>query len=137
MGGWQFSASPYTYHYGYSEDHKPVYAVALTFTDEEGWQVGISPFSNSFGQPSVYAFGGRKYLAPFGWERWYWQWTAGILYGYVGQYKNKVPLNYNGFSPGFVPTIGYQITENVSGQLNFLGTSALMFSLVFNLPDFK
>jgi hypothetical protein len=57
-------------------------------------------FSNSFGQPSAYAFAGQRYLDPFGFENWYLQWTAGLLYGYVGEYEDKVPLNYKGFSPG-------------------------------------
>ena len=25
--------------------------------------------------------------------------NAGLLYGYLGEYKKRVPLNYNGFSP--------------------------------------
>jgi hypothetical protein len=97
------------------------------------WIAGGSVFSNSFGQPSAYLFAGQRYANPFGWDRWYLQWNAGLLYGYVGKYKNKVPLNYNGFSPGFVPGIGYRFTDRIYGELDLLGDSALMFTMVFPL----
>jgi hypothetical protein len=54
--------------------------------------------------------------------------TAGILYGYVGQYKDKVPLNHGGFSPAIIPSIGYRLTEHDSVQVKVLGTAGLMFS---------
>jgi phage major head subunit gpT-like protein len=54
--------------------------------------------------------------------------TAGILYGYVGQYKDKVPLNHGGFSPAIIPSIGYRLTERDSVQVKVLGTAGLMFS---------
>jgi hypothetical protein len=131
--GWDLVVSPYTYHFHPSDEHKPVYAVTLDKGLEGYWLVGGSLFSNSFGQPSAYVFAGQRYISPFGWDKWYLQWTAGVLYGYVGQYKNKVPLNYKGFSPGFVPSLGYQFTERIHGELDLLGNSALMFSLVFPL----
>ena len=101
---------------------------------EDRWLAGGVVFSNSFGQPSAYLYGGQRYLNPFGYEKWYLQWTAGLLYGYVGEFKDKVPFNYKGFSPGFVPSVGYQFTDKISGELDLLGNSALMFTLVFPLP---
>jgi hypothetical protein len=132
--GWELSFSPYTYHFSYSADHKPVVQLGLLKGLEGYWIAGGAVFSNSFGQPSAYAFAGQRYVEPFGWEKWYLQWTAGVLYGYVGQYKDKVPYNYKGFSPGVVPSIGYQFTDRVYGELDLLGNSALMFTLVFPLP---
>lgn len=133
--GWELVVSPYTYHFHPSDEHKPVFAVTLYKGLEGYWMAGGSAFSNSFGQPSAYAFVGQRYISPFGWDRWYLQWTAGVLYGYVGQFKDKVPFNYKGFSPGFVPSVGYQFSENVYGELDLLGNSALMFSLVFPLSN--
>ena len=132
--GWEINFSPYTYHFTYSAEHKPVVALGLSKGLEDRWTAGTVLFSNSFGQPSIYIFGGQRYVNPFGWDKWYLQWNAGLLYGYVGQYKNKVPLNYKGFSPGFVPSVGYQFTDRIYGELDLLGNSALMFTLVFPIP---
>ncbi len=132
--GWDLIFSPYTYHYSYSPDHKPVVLLGLTKGLEGRWMAGGTVFSNSFGQPSVFLFGGQRYVNPFGFENWYLQWTAGLLYGYVGEYQDKVPYNYNGFSPGLVASIGYQFNKYVYTELDVLGGAGLMFSLVFPLP---
>jgi hypothetical protein len=132
--GWELSFSPYTYHFHPSSEHKPVVQLGLLKGLEDRWLAGGAVFSNSFGQPSAYIFGGQRYVNPFGWDKWYLQWNAGLLYGYVGQYKDKVPFNYKGFSPGFVPSIGYQFTDRIYGELDLLGNSALMFTLVFPIP---
>ncbi|RZU02357.1 hypothetical protein [Rivibacter subsaxonicus] len=125
--------SPYTLHFSPSPDHQNVYLLGAAAVRADGWMAGGAYFSNSFGQPTVYAFVGRKYLEPFGWERVYWTWTAGILYGYVDDYRDEVPFNVRGFSPGFVPTVGYMLTPRTSVQVAILGTAGLMFSLVFDL----
>jgi hypothetical protein len=44
-----------------------------------------------------------------------------------------VPLNYKGWSPGAVLSVGWQLTPTWSGQLNFLGNSALMFQFSADL----
>jgi tetratricopeptide (TPR) repeat protein len=132
--GWDLIFSPYTFHFNPDKDHKPVVAIGLLKGLEGRWLAGGAVFSNSFGQPSAYAFAGQRYLDPFGFENWYLQWTAGLLYGYVGEYEDKVPLNYKGFSPGFVPSLGYRFSKRIYGQLDLLGTSALMFTIVAPLP---
>jgi hypothetical protein len=125
--------SPYALHFSPSPEHRNVYLLGAAAVRADGWLAGGAYFSNSFGQPSVYAFVGRKYVEPFGWERIYWTWTAGLLYGYVGPYKDKVPFNHNGFSPGFVPTVGYMLDARTSAQVALLGNSGLMFSVVYDL----
>ena len=52
-----------------------------------------------------------------------------------GEYKDKVPLNFNGLSPAFVPSIGYQINDRWASRLSFLGTNALMFQFSYMLPQ--
>jgi len=132
--GWDLIFSPYTVHYSSSDDHKPVVLLGLVKGLEGRWLAGAAAFSNSFGQPSVYAYVGQRYLDPFGWEKWYLQWSAGIVYGYVDEFEDKVPLNYKGFSPGVVPSVGYRFSKHVYGELDFLGAAGLMFSVVFPLP---
>jgi RNA-binding protein YhbY len=50
------------------------------------------------------------------------------MYGYVAPYENKVPLNYNGFNPAIIPSVGYKLTAHDSVQVKILGNAALMFS---------
>ena len=132
--GWDLSLSPYTYHFHPSDEHEYVYSIGVIKRLEGNWIVGGSYFSNSFGQPSGYVYVGQRYENLPGFEKWYLQWNAGILYGYVEPYEDKVPFNYNGFSPGFVPSIGYKFTDRIWAELDLLGTSGLMFTLVFPIP---
>ncbi len=131
----EFNVSPYTVHFSPSDEHKSVWLFGMTQVEADGSLVAAAVFSNSFGQRSAAAQFGQRYQRPFGWDRWYWQWTAGLMYGYVAPYKNKVPLNYKGFSPVVVPSLGYQFAPHVSGELMLLGNSALMFQFAFDLPQ--
>ena len=126
---WRVMASPYTLHYHYSEDHRPVYMLGLERQRADGLLAGASWFRNSFGQPSAYVYLGKRFNGFTAYEPLFAQLTAGILYGYKPPFENKVPLNYNGFSPGAVVSVGWQFTPMLSAQLNFLGNAALMLQV--------
>lgn len=143
---WLLQVSPYTKHYHPSPDHKPVYLIGVErynanstpfggifgtsyAGDHSLW--GLAYFSNSFGQPSGYAYYGGVYDKLFGAEKWYFKWTAGVLYGYRPPYENKVPYNHNGWSPGIVFGPGYKITPQLSAQLNALGNAGAMLSFTY------
>jgi hypothetical protein len=138
---WQIQVSPYTKHYHPSPEHRHVYLVGVERInadskfwggDQSLW--GFSYFSNSFGQPSAYAYGGGIYKNLFGSPQWYFKWTAGILYGYKPPYQDKVPFNRNGWSPGLIAGLGYKITPQIGVQLNALGTAAAMIAFTYDLP---
>lgn len=126
---WVF-ASPYTYHWSdeNKKDHRQVYALSISRQLPNNRFCGASLFRNSFGQPSAYAFTG-----------WHWPnllrshpevyatLSAGIVYGYVGEFKDKVPLNVGGFSPVAIPTVGYRLTPQLAVEIQILGTAAVMF----------
>jgi hypothetical protein len=130
---WRLLGSPYTYHYSRDPEHKYVWAVGVERESATHGILGASYFSNSFGQPSGYIYGGERLYGGFTDSRFYAQWTAGLIYGYRGQFAHKVPLNYKGFSPGAVLSVGYQFAPRVEVQLNVLGTSALMLQFNVNL----
>lgn len=121
--------SPYTYHFSHSPEHKHVYMVGLERTRAGREVAGAVYFSNSFGQPSTFIYPwGRVYNGLFAKApEWYVKWGAGLLYGYREPYENKVPLNTNGFSPGFILSIGRPVSASMGLQLNLLGNSGLMF----------
>ena len=131
---WRAMVGPFAIHYSSSSDHKPVVLFGMERERPDGIVWGGAVFSNSFGQPSAYAFGGQRL---YGWSPWapmYAEWSAGLLYGYVGEYQHKVPLNYQGFSPGLVGGVGWQFTPKYAGQINLLGTSGFIFLISVELP---
>ena len=124
----ELTLSPYTIHWSNNPEHKHVVLVALDEQLPGGRLCGVSFFTNSFGQPSTYVYAGKQFNQLFGQPQLFLKVTAGVIYGYVGQYKNKVPLNYHGFSPGVIPALGYKFSEHDSVQVKLLGTAGIMFS---------
>ena len=124
----EISFSPFTHHWSRSPEHKHVVLVALDEQLPGDRLCGVSLFNNSFGQPSVYVYAGQQFNGVLGMPKLFVKLTAGILYGYVKPYEDKVPLNHNGFSPAIIPVVGYQFTQHDSLQLKVLGNAGLMFS---------
>ena len=126
---WELVVSPYTLHWHQDEDHRRVGLVGLErhdATDHSLW--GLSLFSNSFGQPSAYAYYGHEWNGLAGRDALYAKLSAGIIYGYKGQYEDKIPLNHRGFAPAIIPAVGWRLTPNDAVQAMVLGTAGLMFS---------
>ena len=124
----ELTLSPYTLHWNSSSEHKKVLLIALDEQIPGDRLCGISVFSNSFGQPSFYVYAGQQFNHFLGVPQLFAKVTAGLMYGYVAPYENKVPLNYKGFNPAIIPALGYKLTPHDSVQVKFLGTAALMFS---------
>lgn len=128
-GYWAF-ASPYTYHWSdeNAKDHRSVVALSISRQLPNQRFCGASLFRNSFGQPSAYAFTGWLWPNPLkAYPEVYATVSAGIIYGYVGEFKDKVPLNFGGFSPVVIPTVGYRLTPQLAVEVQVLGTAAVMF----------
>ena len=130
---WRATSSPYTYHFSRDPGHTHVYMLGAERQRADGFVFGGSLFQNSFGQPSAYLYVGQRFDGLMGVAPLFAHVTGGLLYGYREPYQSKVPLNYKGFSPGFVPSLGWQFTPVLSAQLNFLGNSALMFQFSADL----
>jgi len=130
---WRLMGSPYTIHYGSDPDHEPVYMIGLERQRSDGWVWGGTYFSNSFGQPSGYVYVGEKVIGFSPIDKLFFQWTAGVMYGYKPPYEDKVPFNYKGFSPGVTASLGWQFTREFSVQAIALGTAGLMFQLAIDL----
>ena len=133
-GHWRFVVSPFSHHFRYSAEHRYVWALGAERQRDDGWLAGGSYFRNSFGQPSAYLYAGKRWSNVFNEPQLFAQASAGMLYGYRGAYKNKVPLNYNGFSPGALLSMGWQFTPEAAVTAHLLGDAALMVQLSW---DFK
>lgn len=127
---WQFSPAT-TLHYTYDSAHKPVVMMGLERESPgDGALDGMALFTNSFGQPTLYVYPwGGVHHGVFGIDKLSFKWTAGLLYGYRDPYEDKVPLNYKGLSPVAIPALAYDLNDGWTGQINFLGTAALMFQV--------
>ncbi len=120
--------SPYTHHWTHSDEHKSVIAISVSRLLPNSRFCGFSLFTNSFGQPSAYAYTGKYWPNPIeSMPNVYFSLSGGIMYGYVGRYKNKVPLNVGGFSPVLIPVVGYRLNTRTALEVQILGTAAVMF----------
>lgn len=124
----ELSLSPYTHHWHHNPEHQAVFLVSLHEQLPGGRLCGLSVFSNSFGQPSAYVYAGQVFENLFGMQQLSLKLTAGILYGYVGPYQDKVPFNHNGFSPAIIPALSYSLSAQDALQIDILGKAAVMFA---------
>lgn len=130
---WRAVVSPYAPHFRPSDEHEHVWAVGLERQRTDNWLAGGSFFSNSFGQPSAYVYAGRRFPSLWGHPQLFGQLSAGLMYGYVGKYQDKVPFNHRGFSPGALASIGWQFNRQASLTVHAVGDAALMFQFGWDL----
>ena len=95
----------------------------------DDWLAGFSLFRKSFGQPSAYAYVGKRFNRLWDVEPLFFQASAGVLYGYAGKYKNKVALNVAGFAPGGLVGLGWKFNDQSAATLHLLGDAAVMLQL--------
>ncbi len=128
---WYLTVSPFTQHYHPKSEHDYVWLVGIERVDsKDNSLMGASFFNNSFGQPSVYFYPwGQVYPRLWGYEKLTGKWSAGLIYGYTGQYEDKVPFNSNGYSVGFVPALSWALGSGYEAQVSFPGGAGLMFHL--------
>jgi hypothetical protein len=133
-GHWRVAVGPFTQHLHNKPEYEYVWSLAIERQRDDAWLYGASYFSNSFGQPCGYWYLGQQYPDLFEAKKLFFQWTAGLLYGYKGEYSNRVPLNQQGFSPGVVISLGWQFDPRFAVQVNKVGTSGFMLQLSYNWP---
>lgn len=126
---WTFIAMPLVMHWESSPDHKYSIAFAIERLNEStDYLQGFSLFQNSFGQPSAYAYIGMRWKNVWDNPKITFKLTGGILYGYVDKWKDRVPFNYNGFSPAVVPVLVYHLDRDHTFDVMVLGVGGLGFS---------
>ena len=93
---------------------------------------GISLFNNSFGQFSQYYYYGYKWPLKFIAQSAYFRLTGGLIYGYVGEYEDKLALNYGGWAPVIIPSLGWR-HERLGFDVVVLGDAGLMFLVGYEI----
>ena len=84
-------------------------------------------FNNSFNQFSQYLYGGKLWNFHGKWEGFNAKITAGLIHGYKGEFKDKIPNNGEGIAPAIIPGIGYR-KGRFGGNIYVLGISGLLFT---------
>lgn len=80
---------------------------------------------NSFGQASQYVYWGQMWDV----NPWlYAKFSAGLLHGYRGEFRDKIPFNQLGVAPVIIPSVGVR-WGRFSSETIFLGLNAVMFTV--------
>jgi len=123
-GFWYAQTSVYTRHYSPDPEHNNHQdLIGIERNQASGWVFGGATFRNSFRQRSNYAYVGKRYDSseyPL-----YLKLTGGLLQGYHGDYKDKIPLNRYGIAPVIIPSVGTHYGP-LAAELVFLGANAAM-----------
>lgn len=128
-GFWVVQTSVYTRHFSPEPEHNNRQnLIGLERNEASGLVYGGATFRNSFAQRSVYAYAGKR----FDHSRYpvYLNITGGLLHGYRGEYRDKIPLNRYGVAPVIIPGIGVHLGP-VSAEAVLLGASAAMLNVGF------
>ena len=125
-------AGPYVYHRNYDPNHNnEPRLVGVEWESASRWELGASYFKNSFYQPCMYIYAGRRWFLRSPDNGLYFKLSGGPLYGYKEPYEDKIPVNDNGFGLAILPAIGYQ-HRRANAQLVILGTAGLMLTFGYD-----
>jgi hypothetical protein len=121
---WQVQTSFYTTHFSPDPRHtNQQNLLAVERHRGDGFLVGGATFRNSFSQRSHYVYLGHQF--PFHDTPFHWKLTGGLLHGYRGEYRDKIPLNRFGVAPAIIPSAGITHRQFV-GEVVLLGAAATM-----------
>lgn len=119
---WLVQMSVYTRHFHpkpHHNNHQKLIGLERNRDDSYLW--GAATFMNSFDQRSTIAYTGKRF--DYGNSPFYSRLTFGLIHGYRGEFKSKVPLNYFGIGPVILPSFGVQY-KSIQTDIIFLGTNA-------------
>jgi len=129
-----FQTSLYTVHYDPQDDHNNKQnLINLELQKASQWLGGLALFKNSFGQSSQFAYLGYNWTIPYTREFMYFKFVGGLMHGYDGQYKDKIPLNQAGIAPAVIPSIGVRY-KRVQSEIALFGGAGAMWTIGVNFP---
>ena len=132
---WLIQTSVWTDHFDTEQAHtNNQNLIGVEWWAANNWILGAAAFKNSFGQPSQYVYVGRLWRP---WDRvpqFHFKLTGGLLHGYKGEYKDKVPFNSdNGIAPLILPSIGLS-GNRFTTDLVFFGTAGVLLTIGVLVP---
>jgi hypothetical protein len=132
---WLLQTSIYTDHFSTEERHtNNQRLIGLEWWAADNWILGAASFRNSFDQPSQYLYIGKLWRPLDNYQLVHLKLTWGILHGYKGQYKDKVPFNSdNGIAPLLLPSIGLS-GKRFTTDVVFFGTAGALVTIGVLVP---
>ena len=128
---WYVQASVYTRHFKKNPDHNNNQElIGLERHTAESYLVGGATFKHSYGKRSYYGYAGKRF--DFDGTPFYGKLTACLLYGYKGEYRDKIPFNRFEIAPVIIPSIGVKY-RRVGAEVVLLGAAATMVNIGFEL----
>ena len=125
-GFWYVQTSVYTRHFSPDPEHNNNQdLIGIERNETSGLVYGVATFRNSFSQRSFYTYAGKRFDSDT--YPVYLKLTGGLLQGYRGEYKNKIPLNRFGVAPVIIPSVGAHY-GSVAAELVLLGFNAAMIT---------
>lgn len=115
-------------HYTKDDDgdrEGPPIAAAIEWLKPNRWYYGLSLFNNSFGQFSQFLYVGKEFPLPRFHPLLRARVSGGIVHGYKDEFEDKLPLNFGGFAPGIVPSLGFK-KNGYAVDVVFLSNAGVM-----------
>ena len=129
-----FQTSLYTVHYSPKDEHNNKQnLINLELQKASQWLAGLALFKNSFGQSSQFGYLGYNWTIPYTQDFMYFKFVGGLMHGYDGQYKDKIPLNQAGIAPAVIPSIGLRY-KRIQSEIALFGAAGAMWTIGFNFP---
>lgn len=128
---WYVQTSVYTKHFTpRSEHNNNQELIGLERHTENSYLMGGATFLHSYNQRTYYGYVGKRF--DFVGTPFYGKITAGLLYGYKGEYRDKIPLNRFEIAPAIVPSLGLKY-RRLGVEVVLLGAAATMVNIGFEL----
>jgi hypothetical protein len=126
-GFWLLQTSAYTRHFLPDPDHNNrQQLIGLERNEGSGLLYGAATFRNSYDQQSTYGYVGKRFDSadyPV-----YAKVSGGLMQGYRGKYRDKIPFNRFGIAPVIIPSAGVHLGP-VTAEAVLLGFSATMVNV--------
>jgi len=128
-GFWYLQGSVFTRHFANNDsynNHQDL--LGLERNQASGLIMGGATFRNSFSQRSEYVYLGKRFDVPD--SALYYKLSAGLIHGYRGKYRDKLPLNRYGVAPALIPAVGAHWGP-AGAEVVLLGLAATMVNVGF------
>ena len=128
---WYVQTSVYTKHFKPKSAHNNNQElIGLERHTENSYLFGAATFLHSYDKRSYYGYVGKRY--DFAGTPFYSKVTAGLLHGYKGKYRDKIPLNRFEIAPAVIPSFGVKY-RRFGAEVLLLGAAATMVNIGFEL----
>lgn len=128
---WYVQTSVYTKHFKPKSEHNNNQElIGLERHTENSYLFGAATFLHSYDKRSYYGYVGKRY--DFAGTPFYSKVTAGLLHGYKGKYRDKIPLNRFEIAPAVIPSFGVKY-RRFGAEVLLLGAAATMVNIGFEL----